>query len=230
MRNGVTLADLKNEIRIEGGLSTQSGHAVFTDQRLTQMINRTERFMSETEDWTSNNFEEQVVVAADGQYANLPTNITFSMITSVHVMFGSTWLPVEHGIGAAERSIYTTSQRASPIRKWEIQSPGNVNFEVWPIGAGAQTLLFAGSKKIGGMVLDTDVCVLDADVIVLRVAAQILGRDKKEDAALLLKTAGELTDAILKRQGATKRANVNLANAPSGRRLRPGIDFIPPGG
>lgn len=228
MRTGVTLADLRNEVLIEAGLSTEAGHASFSRERLNQMINRTQRMMGITEDWPSNQFEEEVTVTANAQYANLPSNINFTMIDTVHVSFGSEWLPVEHGITAEDRSIWTDAQRSTPIRKWEIQAPGNVNFEVWPRGAVEQTLLFEGAKSFAAMTDDTDTCVLDADVITLRVAAHIAGRDRKEDAELMLRQAVALTDAIIKRQGSVKRGDVALGRR-SRKRLRSGIDYIPSG-
>jgi len=135
---------------------------------------------------------------------------------------------VQHGIGAAQRSLYNTTQRALPIQRWEIQAPGNVNFEVWPIASVAQTLRFSGTKVYTDMTKDTDTCVLDADVIVMMSAAPILGRDKKDDAQLMIAEARELADAICQRQGSLKREDVDLGRRPS-TALRPGIDYIPSG-
>lgn len=229
MRNGVTLATLRTEILIEAGLSTDAGHSIYSEERLNQMINRTERRLSQVFDWPNMETEEQVTVTANTQYVNLPTNINFTNIDTVHVAYGDDWLPVQHGIGARERSIYNSTQRAEPIMRWEIQAPGNTQFEVWPIGATAQTLLFSGTKNIGAMTDDTDTCVLDADVLVLYVAAEILGRDQKDDAQLKLQMARELADSIIMRQGSTKRENINLGPQKTVT-LRPGIDFVPPSG
>lgn len=229
MRNGVTLADLRKEVQIEAGLSTEAGHSVFSEERLNQMINRTERRLAQVYDWPNMEFEEEVTITADTQYHNLPTNLNFTMIDTAHVQFGDDWLRVDYGIGARERSVYSSSQRATPVMRWEIVAPGNTQFEAWPIGATNQVMRFSGTKSFGAMTNDTDTCVLDADVIVMNVAAHILGRDQKDDAQLLLQQADELANSIIKRQDNVKRENFNLG----GRRtpsLRPGIDFIPPGG
>lgn len=228
MRNGITLATLREEVQIESGLSTDPGHSAFSEQRLNQMINRTERRLSQTYDWPNMEFEEEVTVAADTQFVNLPTNLNFTMIDTAHVAYGSEWVPIQHGIGARERSIYNSSQRATPISRWEIRAPGNVDFEVWPIGSVEQTIRFSGTKSFGGMQNDTDTCVLDADVIVMNVAAAILGRDQKDDAQLMLQQADELADAIIKRQGSVKSESISFGRKPA-RSLRPMIDYIPPG-
>lgn len=227
MRIGVTLSTLREEVLLETGRSTEAGHAVYSAPVLNQLINRLERSVAMEFEWASMNVEEEVTVAADAQYANLPTNIDFTKIDGVHVQFGNTWLPLTHGIGPVERSIYNTTQKAVPARRWEIQAPGNVNFEIWPIGETAQTLRFYGSKKIGGMTKDTDTCVIDADVLVLFVAAEILARDKKSDADYKLVQARKRANTISKRQGAVKSAPINFGRK-KGPVERPGIDFIPP--
>lgn len=228
MRSGVTLATIRNEVMIEAGLSTQAGHAASSKEKIDQLINRVERIMAAKDEWPTQHFEERVAVVADAQYVTLPSNITFTMIESVHVSYGSEWLPVAYGIGARERTIYNETQRASPISRYEYSAERPTQIEVWPIGADAQTLLFQGSKTIGAMVDESDVCTLDADVIVLRCAAEILGRNNQADAELKLSEAISLTTALLKRQGSTRREPINLGMRP-GKMRRPGIDYIPPG-
>ena len=228
MRNGVALAVIRKEVRIEAGFSTDAGHSIYSDERLDQMINRTERQLSQTYDWPNMEFEEEVTVPAGARYVNLPTNINFTMIDTAHVKSGDEWLPIYHGISPCERTIYNETQRAEPIRRWDIEAPGDVNFEVWPVGGSDQTILFSGTKSFGSMDKDNDTCVLDADVIVMIVASQILGRDQREDAALMLQNADQLMNAIIKRQGAAKREDIALGRKPR-KQLRPGIDYIPPG-
>lgn len=226
MRSGVTLADLREEVLIEAGFSTDAGHSVFSEQRLNQMINRTERLIAVQYEWASLNFEEDVTVPANTRYVDLPDLLTFTMIDRVTVAFGSEWIEVKHGIGDRERSLYNETQRATPIQRWEVVAPGNEEFEVWPVGATAQTLRFSGSKAFGTMEKDTDTCTLDADVIVMRVAAQILGRDNKEDAALLLDLSDSHAREITKRQGSYKAEDISFGRRPS-KPLRPGVDYIP---
>lgn len=228
MRTGVPLHILRKEVLIEAGFSTDSGHAVFSQERLNQLLARHERMMAREDTWPGIHFEEQVAVAANERYVNLPDNINYTDVSDVSVSFGDMWLPVKYGINAGHRSIYNEDQRATPIMRWEVVAPGNEQFEVWPIGAAAQVLLFSGSKALGQFETDEDTCTLDADVLVLRVAAEILGRDQKQDAAYKLEAAKKITASIIKGQTAT-REQINMGGTRSGRTLRPGIDFIPPG-
>lgn len=229
MRSGVPLSTIREEVMLEAGLSTQPGHSTASIARINQMINRTERTMLIEDEWPTLHFQENVTVPAATKVVDLPTNISFTQIESVHVAFGSEWLLVTHGIGAHERTIYNDSQRSVPIRRYEVSANNPGQIEVWPIGDTEQTLMFEGSKTVGAMKEETDTCALDADVIVMRVAAQILGRENKADAELLLSGAGKLTNDILKRQGSGKREDVNLGRR-RGHIRRPGIDYIPPGG
>lgn len=214
---------------IEAGLSTQPGHAAFGASRLNQLINRTERLMFTENEWPTLHFEETVIVPADEKFADLPSEISFTMIETVYVAYGSEWLPITHGITPRHRTIYNDSQRAAPIQRYEYRADQPDKIEVWPIASQEQTLMFSGARTIGGMVEETDTCALDADVIVMRVAAKILGRDNQADAALLMQEAQLLTASLLKRQGSTKREPLNLGRRRGAVR-RPGIDYIPPGG
>lgn len=228
MRSGVPLSTIREEVFLEAGLSTHPGHSTFNVGRVNQMINRVERSLLVEYEWPTLTFEEEITVAADAQYVDLPTNITFTMIESVHVAYGSEWLPVTAGIGARERTIYNDTQRAIPISRYELGQNQPTKLEVWPIGGAAQTLLIEGTKTVGAMREENDVCSLDADVIVLMVAAEMLGRDNKSDAELKLSKAQMLANSILKRQGSMKRKPVNFG-ARRGKVRRPGIDYIPPG-
>ena len=228
MRIGVPLSTLREEVQIEAGISTNASHAVQQTKRLNHLINRVERLAYKMDDWPSLEIEEEVSVIADAQYVSLPTNITFAMINDVWTAYGDDWIRLSHGIGIAERSIYPDTSRASPIMRWEIRAPGNVDFEVWPRSAQAETLRFTGQQVLGGMSKDNDTCVIDGDVLVLRVAAELLAKDDKADAGIKLETARALTASLLKRLGSNKRDSINLGQK-TGRTLRPGIDFIAPG-
>lgn len=228
MRTGVALHKLREEVLIEAGFSTKTGHSAFSEERLNQLIARHERAMATEDDWPGLDFEETVTVGENTRYVDLPENISFTDISAAYIQYGGDWVPILHGITAADRSVYDDSQRATPIQKWQVRAPGDDDFEVWPIGSTAQTILFEGQKKLGEFEDDNCTCTLDADVLVLRVAAVILGRDKKEDAALKIKEAGALTSRILKKQGSLKSGEVQLGRRPR-QQLRPGIDFIAPG-
>lgn len=229
MRTGIPLSVIRNEVLIEAGFSTKAGSSVFSKERIDQMISRHERMMSIEHTWPSVHFEETVTVDADESETNLPVYINMTDITGVYVLFNAIWHAVRQGIHQHHRSSYAATDREVPIKRWQAVEPGNVKFETWPVGSVAQTIKFVGSKSIVPMTDDEQSCTLDADVLVLRVAAEILGRDKKEDAQVKLDAASRLANTILKRQQIT-RDDINMGGTVSPTRpLRPGIDYIPPG-
>jgi len=236
LRNGVTLNVLRREVQIEAGLSTNSGHTVLSQERIDQMLRRTERLMADEDEWPNMHYEEEVTVSANTRFVTMPTSMNASGVDSVHVLYGDDWIPVTRGIGAVERSVYDEDQRATPINRWELRPPQaaqsattlttNTQFEVWPVGDVGQTLLFQGAKALGVFVDEGDVCSLDADVIVLRVAAEILARDNKQDAEFKMSLARKRTTDLLKRLGATQSKSISQVARPK-RLPRSGIDYIP---
>ena len=224
----IELHELRKEIQVESGLSSEEGATAYSKDRLNMIINRAERSMKTRNDWPTQRYEVTASTVADQARMDIPQGVSIKNIRSIHVLFGQEWLPLVKGIGPRERTIYTSDMRAAPAQRWDyiVSEPGKI--ELWPIGSSAQTLMFRGQMEVGTMVEENDLCTLDADVIVLTVAAEILGRDKQEDAAYKSQLAAELTQNILKDMNASSEP-VSLARRPE-RIRRPGIDYIPPGG
>lgn len=227
MRNGVPLHELRKEVQVEAGLSSEEGATAFSKDRLNLLINRVERMMKSMHDWPTQNYEIFTLIPADTKRFAFPLNVTVRSIRSVHVEFGQQWLEVSKGVSPAERGLYTDQMRAAPAMRWDYDVAHPDMFEIWPISQQQQRLMFRGQKAVGAMEDENDTCTLDADVIVLRVAAEILGRDKQEDAAIKLQMAESHTQAVLKDMGTTS-SPVSLSGRAQ-RVIRPGIDFIPPG-
>ena len=228
MRENVELHQIRSEVQIEAGISSEAGNTAYSKERLNHMINQTERLLAAQHTWPLRHYEITGTVAADGRYTAFPTGVTPTSIRDVRVLFGDQWLPMNMGITPGDRSIYNETMRSSPAQKWDINVARPGQFEIWPISSSAQTLLFRGQRVIGGMVQENDTCVLDADALVLTVASVILAADKSEIAAYKARQASDHIANLMK-QITTTAEPVNL-----GRRrqiaVRPGIDFIPPGG
>lgn len=230
MRTGITLKVIREEVQIESGHSTESGHNLQMKSRIDKIINRTQRLMDMENDWPAVDHFEDVAITANTSIFNIPTEIDTTHIDTAWVMQGIEWWPVEYGITQGDRGLYSATDRSEPILKWRLIPPGNAQFEIWPVPPSATTMRFEGQKKLTTMVAETDTCLFDADVLVMRVAGQILARERKDDAALLIKQAFEMTNIILKRQGGAKREDFNMGGDRTKARLRPGIDYIAPGG
>lgn len=225
MRSGISLATLRQEVLIETRVSTVNGQSAQMPDRIRQLLNRFERDYATRFSWKSRRFEAQVTVPANTATATLPSGMSFTMVSEVWCQSGSDWLPVAHGIGAAERSLYPTGTTGSPICRWEVQSADPQTFEVWPVSAQAEVLRFTAERAAGQMVNDGDLCVLDGDLLVLRAAAEILKPTDMKDAQDKARQAEELAFAIQTREAST--APVAVLSARPRPRLRPGLDYIP---
>lgn len=224
----IPLHELRKEIQVEAGLSSEEGATAYSKDRLNMVINRTERMMKTRDDWPTQKYEIYGATTADAKLIDIPEGVSIKNIRNIDVLFGQEWLPLSKGIGPRERSVYTDTMRATPAQRWDYLSSEPEKIEIWPIGSSAQSLMFRGQLDVGQMVEESDLCTLDADVIVLMVAAEILGRDKQEDAAYKSQLAAEATQNILKDMNAgTPAAKLSYKR---GRSVRPFIDYIPPGG
>ena len=237
MRTGVTLATLRKEVQFEAGLSSAPGHSTQHAERIDHRLNRVEREVALNYTWPTRTIERNVIVGANAQFAVMPVNLTFTMIKTVWCLYaGDQWSPVTHGIGAAERSAVPYTRRQQTTRRWEILSTASANyvagvaeFEVWPISPVAETLRFTGEVVPGEMSLDTHTCVMDADVLVLIVAGEMLAKADPETAKVLLAKAQARITKLQARQVGMKLPEVNLAGRPRSR-PRAGLDYMPPRG
>lgn len=226
MRTGVTLAQLRKEVMFEAGLSTATTQVTLAAERINHMLNRVERELELAHSWPTMRVERDVTIIANSATGTLPVDLSFTNVAEVTTLFGDQWVLVEHGIGPAQRSLFNSSQRSTPIRRWEVATTG-LTFEVWPISSQAETLRFAGTLAAGAMANDAATCKLDADVLVLHVAAEWLAKGDPETAQLKLLKAKTRIENLLHRQIGAKAPVTNLADRP-GRAARPYVDFIPP--
>jgi len=94
----------------------------------------------------------------------------------------------------------------------------------------AGTLRINGRRALSAMVADADYSTLNGSLIGLHVAADILARNKAEDAKVKMNEAQRLLRNLARRQTANKRKPFVLGGGiPSSwaQQLRPGIDYIP---
>ncbi|MBP8216068.1 MAG: hypothetical protein KAX54_00295 [Thauera sp.] len=228
MRVGVTRATLRAEVQIETGESTGAGHATQTEPRINHLLNRTERELSNEFVWPYMTRRVEQVIPANTKVNTLPPLVFFTGVLEVHCLFGGDWLPVYHGIEAEHLSLYDDNARATPIQRWRIRYPGTLDFDVWPVSPQDETLRWLIQQQAGAMTTDSDVCMVDGDVLVLRTAAHVLiGKKDYDGAKAKLAAATSLIKNLLYRQVGMKKENYSMVG-PRGVVLRPGIDFIPP--
>lgn len=228
MPGGVALSELISRTRLEAGHSSNVAHGQNARDTIAQTLNRVQETLAITLDWPELHVKRDIPLAVGGQFYAFGANLAYDRVQKVQCSYGQDWTNVDYGIGAAEYSTHDSSvgQRAYPVSKWQVNGDNTGEFEVWPVPSQAGTLRMWGQRTVPRMVNDADTCVLDATVLVLMAAGEILARQKSEDATSKLEQANTLIRNIQRRQGSDKRDPIVLGGAHSGR-PRPWLDYIP---
>ena len=128
---------------------------------------------------------------------------------------------LDPGIGVEEYAQYDSvaDERADPPLKYSIRNvTGTAQVEIWPMPASAvATLELTGSIKVVPLVDDADVCLLDAEAVILFAAAKLATGDNEDKA---IKIARRRLERIRSRMPEMVRTRIGLGEAdriPAGR-------------
>jgi hypothetical protein len=201
MARGTQLSALVDALRAEIGASTNVAMGVNTLPALKQTLNRTQQLLWESFDWPFAFIERDEPMLNGQRYYTFDNDIDFGRIVSAHIKYSSSWRPLIYGIGPDQ---YNSSDPADgdkedPVTNWR-HYEGN-QFEVWPMPDSDECVLrFKAIKKLPKMVNDSDVALLDDNLIVLFAAAELLAKAKSDDATAKQQAALQLA-IKLKGQG-----------------------------
>lgn len=231
MRAGVAFSTIITEVKLEARETTNATQSTSRDPYIKQVINREYRWLGQKHRWPLRHTEVEVNLVASTKVYTFPSTMNPAHIDEVWAQIGDEWYPIKHTVGILERSVYNDNDTSWPPQRFEFQpdaGTGTFTFECWPIPSQAGKLRFSGQQKITDLTLDADVCLIDADVLVLRAASQILASKGQEDAAYKANQAEQRAKAILRNMG----TGIGPAITHGRRRpaAEPWVDFIPPGG
>lgn len=231
MAGGVAASELISRVRAEAWHSVNVAQGVHTKASILQMLNRVQEELAITHDWPGLYISRDVSLADAQKTYSFPADLDFDYTQRAWVAVGSEWQRIGYGIGPIEYSIYDSDagEKSWPVRRWMLDADTPTQFEVWPIPSQTGTLQLWGRKLISRMVNDADTCVLDATVLVLMVAGEILAKQKSEDAATKIGKARDLIRHLNRRQGADKQRPFILGGGmPEQRQARPRLRYVPP--
>jgi hypothetical protein len=234
----ITLLELLSDLKAECGYSQNAAHGVNNRDSLVQVLKRTQRRLWSDWDWMHLRVSRDTRVNAGQRYYNCPVDLPYERVDTAEVKFGGQWLPLTFGVDERLYSIYDprNDERSWPIRNWDIsEDPANTNrgmIEVWPLPSDSGTAPAPGSDDEGWFRLtgirflrnfnaDSDRCDLDGDMIVLFAAAEILSRDRKEDAQAKLQAAQKLY--MMLRGNQEKNRTFNLGDGEDQRTKQPEV-------
>jgi len=203
-------------------------HGVNSKENMQYVLRRTQHILYEEHDWPFLLVDRDIPVYA-GQYLyNYPGDMPFEVINAAWFQEGSRYTGMDYGITIDDFNLYDTAadERSNPVLKWR-HRPDEGQFEIWPVPSISGTLRFRGSSELDAMVDDDDVCTLDANLIVLHAAAELLARQNSADARFKAELARKHLIKLLSNQGAQKRRSWVMGGGNPAPALRPGIDYIP---
>lgn len=204
MARGLTLTQLIYNLRVEIGQSTNPAVSRSTRARFVGLLNRVQRRLYEDFEWPFLGISRDIQMQAGSRYYDFPDDIRMDRSVRVEVKHGGYWQKVGYGIRNKHLNEYDSDngEKSDPVWRWDYYlEDGQIipQLEGWPIPATdgvASTkegyLRIHGQQKLTEMVDDDDVCLLDADLIVLYTAAEILAKLKSPDADAKLENANSL--------------------------------------
>jgi len=246
MRVGVPLSELRYELMAETRQSLNPAQTTSSTPFYNYALNRTQREQWNLILWPHLVLYEDLPMVAGQRYYDYPASLPFDSITEIWWPQGVNWVPLTYGITP---DIYATMGgelvQQWPPRRWrnvpqydpdtQMTDPAS-QFEVWPIPPPNQpfSLRLQGQAPLNVLSVDTDVCVLDATLLVLFAAAEILADQKNEGAALKLQKAQQYQRRLIANCGAIKRRMVSLSRDGGNmgpiygqKRAVPYLDYIP---
>lgn len=182
------LSVMVKNLRAEAGHALSVAQGVNQYETLKYLLARTQEEL-----WTAFVWPD-LVVRADtpmvaGQYLYSfpisPNAMSYDMVREAWSSQGNStnWSPIAYGIdedfivpGTGENT-----QRGDGVSAWDVNGP--TQFRVYPTPeTNAGWVRFKGNQALAAFTADADMSTLDATVIVLMAAAEILARAKAEDA------------------------------------------------
>ena len=239
---GVTLLNLRRDLRAETGQSLNPAQGVQSQETQDNQLDRQQRELWEQYEWPHLRYWVDVPAAQGQNIYDYPGSMPFDQVNRIYFAASGTdsWKPLLYGLRAFD--LRPNMQAGNPVRwgnKVSVDGDGKTDpigkVELLPVPNAGGTLRFEGQAPCNPLVADEDKCIIDSKVIVLFAAAEILATNKAEVAPLKLQKANQYLRRLLANQGADKRISYNMGgnyggdytSRNSARRSVAGIDYIP---
>ena len=228
MARGKQLLSLIAQLRAETGRTQNVAVGVNEVENLKVVLARVQETLYEDHQWEHMNVERTITLAAGTRYYDLPSDLNFDRIMEMKLRYNTVYVELERGIGFDEYSVFdsnaSTPERSWPTQNWDVRFTGTTEqLEYWPIPNQAGTAYIRGTKVLGDLIQEEDTADLDDRLIVLFAAAEILSRQKSNDAKVKLGMAEKRLSQLMKNAvGPTKPVQIGLGskNKPDHNRTR----------
>jgi hypothetical protein len=242
---GVTLLELRRELRAETGTSLNPAQGTQAQDTIDILLARQQRELWDAYNWQHLQLWVDMPLSEGQATYSYPETMAFDQVKRILVADGAAghWSDLIYGIKA--HMTHGTPPRGLPKRWRNVATVSIVNgapvtnpvgqLELLPVPSSSNMVLrFDGQAPLSPLIEPTDSCVLDSKCIVLFAAAEIMATQKSEAAPMKLTKAQNYLRRLLADQGADKRANYNMGGIyrggpdpdRTGRHI-PYIDYIP---
>jgi hypothetical protein len=238
---GVALSELRYELRAEIYSSLLPAHGISAIDMQNVILERTQRELWNLYAWPHLNYRIDFDWPANTQFMGFDPTMPFENVLGLWRNYNpdnsQPWLQLRYGF---DDSINETLQSYPPTR-WRNEVTVNPatgltvfagQAQIWPIPTMLSHMRWNGQAPLNPLKVDTDQCMIDSTAIVLTAAAELLGAQKSETAALKGNKAQAYIRRLLARSGANKR---DISAMGQGQRAQPTyqsgatpyLDYIP---
>lgn len=231
MAGEMTLSNLVRGVRAESGKSLNVALGVAERDSIVFQLQTKQEVLYYDYDWPSLITDASIALVAGTRFYPFPADISFDFVNDVWASEDNTtkFGQLNYGIGPPQFNAKGEGVAGWPVQRWMADANAS-QMEVWPVPDRAGFLRVRGRKALSPLVSDPDLSTLNGTLLVLSVAADILARNKAEDARVKLAQAQRHLRNLARRQGSNKQAPIVLGGGFAGsasRYPRAGIDYIP---
>lgn len=219
MARGTAFSELVSQLRDELGRANSASVGVSDLSSLKQTINRVYESVYDEYDWPHlRKHFTRTTLSAGQQYYDFPDGLNYERIESARVWYNSIPIDIRRGITVDDYAAYdpAADERSDPALAWDVKYTGSgEQMEIWPLPASStQKIQFTGLQSISTLVDDADTCLIDDKLVVLFSAAQLLRRQKSEDAETVLSLARARFQTLRRRsKGAQEPVRMGLGDS-----------------
>ena len=222
MARGTTLGQLIEDLRAEAGHALAPSLGASTRDVFINVLRRQQKRLWEDYSWPFLRVSRDIPVQAGLRYYNIPTDMTWERIERIEFRWGDRWQKLEYGIGIEHYNQYDSDLdiRSYPVYRYREAEHNQV--ELWPVtseNGNATTrdgmVRFTGIRNLSQFTGDADRADLDDQLLVLFSAAEVLARQKTNDASSKLAQA-QAHYARLKARNSKSESFVMGADEPTG--------------
>lgn len=179
---GRQFGQLQSDLRAELGRNNDPGVRAADLPQIQQVLRRVYETTYDEFDWPHlNEIHERIDMQAGQRFYDFPDTCDYDKIVTAAVWYNGQPIGLTRGIGFAQYAVYDSEadERSDPVERWDVRYVAGVpQMEVWPIPSTNNVAVqFEGKHKFEPLVDDSDLCLLDDILIVLRAAANVAPKD-----------------------------------------------------